>query len=80
MSFDTLSQQIADVRSLVVRANAPEVMTPGEAAAFLEVTTETLYRWRKDNWGPPYSQVNPRIVRYLRSDLVAFLEAHRRQP
>jgi predicted DNA-binding transcriptional regulator AlpA len=72
-----LSQQIADLRAVVLRANAPEVMTPGEAAEFLGVTTETLYRWRKDAWGPRYSQVNPRIVRYLRDDLVAFLREKR---
>ncbi|WFE74258.1 AlpA family transcriptional regulator [Roseinatronobacter sp. S2] len=73
MTLEKLGQEMADLRSVVLRANAPEVMTPGEAAEFLGVTTETLYRWRKDAWGPKYSQVNARIVRYLRDDLVAFL-------
>jgi predicted DNA-binding transcriptional regulator AlpA len=77
MSIEKISRQIDDLRAIVLRANAPEVMTPGEAAEFLGVTTETLYRWRKDAWGPKYSQVNPRLVRYLRDDLVAWLKEAR---
>lgn len=76
MTID-LSQQIADLRAIVLRANAPEVMTTEEAAAFLDVTVETLFRWRKDDTGPKYSQPNSRLVRYLRTDLVAWLEEHR---
>lgn len=72
-----LGQQLADLRAVVLRANAPEVMTPSEADDFLCVTTETLYRWRKDAIGPKYSQPNERIVRYLRDYLVAFLKEHR---
>lgn len=74
MNTQDIGQQIADMRALVVRTNPPEVMTPCEAAQFLGVTTETLFRWRKDMWGPKYAQPNSRIVRYLRSDLVAWLE------
>ncbi len=72
-----ISQQIADLRAVIVRANPPEVMTPQEAAAFLGVTDETLFRWRKDGFGPAYSQPNSRIVRYLRDDLISWLEEHR---
>ena len=54
-----------------------EVMTPSDAADFLGVTTETLLRWRKDAWGPKYSQPTPRMVRYLREDLITFLKEHR---
>jgi hypothetical protein len=76
MPTPDLGQQIADLRAVVLRANAPEVMTPAEAADFLAVTTETLYRWRKDAIGPKYSQPNERIVRYLREDLITFLKEH----
>jgi len=76
MAIEELSQQIADLRDLIVRANPPEVMKPIEAALFIGVTTETLYRWRKDGFGPKYSQPNERVVRYLRKDVVAFLEEH----
>ena len=78
MAIEELSQQIADLRDLIVRANPPEVMKPIEAATFLGVTTETLYRWRKDGYGPRYSQPNERIVRYLRKDLVAWAEENGR--
>lgn len=54
-----------------------EVMTPAQAADFLRVTTETLFRWRKDGSGPRYSQPNSRIVRYLRDDLITFLKEYR---
>ncbi|MET4130034.1 helix-turn-helix domain-containing protein [Roseovarius sp. MBR-6] len=77
MSYENLSRQIDDLRSLIARTNPPEVMTPGEAAEFVGVTTETLYRWRKDGWGPKYSQINSRIVRYQKADLIAFLGEHR---
>lgn len=40
MPTPDLGQQIADLRAVVLRANAPEVMTPAEAADFLCVTTE----------------------------------------
>lgn len=58
------------------QSTAHEVMTPLQAAAFLRVTTETLFRWRKNGSGPRYSQPNARIVRYLRDDLIAFLKEY----
>ncbi|WP_206677626.1 helix-turn-helix transcriptional regulator [Tabrizicola fusiformis] len=72
-----LSQQIADLRSLVLRQQAPEVMTPAEAAEFLSVTVESLFRWRKDATGPKYSRVNDRVIRYLRDDLIDWIREHR---
>lgn len=76
MPAPDLSQQIADLRTIVLRANTPEVMTPSEAAEFIGVTTETLLRWRKDGWGPKYTQPTSRMVRYLKNDLMAFLKEH----
>lgn len=72
-----LSQQIADLRSLVLRQQAPEVMTPAEAAEFLSLTVDTLFRYRKDAKGPRYCQTGDRTVRYLREDLVAWLKEGR---
>lgn len=74
MSYEELSQQIADLRALIERTNPPELMTSREAAQFLGVSYETVFRWRKDGEGPKYSQPTPRVVRYLRSDLLKFLE------
>ena len=77
MTYEKLCQQIADLRDLLTRTHTPEVMTPSEAAMFLGVTHETLFRWRKDQFGPVYSQPTARIVRYLRDDLIAFLKESR---
>lgn len=51
--------------------NDLEVMTPEEAAAFVRVTPKTLKRLpiRKVRLGH-------RTIRYLRKDLLAFLEGH----
>ena len=73
MTIDEIGQQLADLRADIIRANPPQVMNPEEAATFLGVTTETLFRWRKDRFGPPYSQPTSRVVRYLRDDLVAWM-------
>lgn len=72
-----LSQQITDLRSIVLRQQAPEVMTPAEAAEFLSLTVETLFRYRKDATGPKFCQPGDRTVRYLREDLIAWLKEHR---
>ncbi len=76
MTSQDLGQELAEIRALVVRTNTPEVLTPREAADFLSVTDETLFRWRKDGVGPKYSQPNSRIVRYLRDDLISWMKEY----
>lgn len=77
MTIDQLASQIDALRADLIRSNPPLIMTSSEAAAFLGVSDETVLRWRKDDFGPPYSQPNCRIVRYLRDDVVAWLEENR---
>lgn len=77
MTIDELSEQLSALHNDLIRSNPPQVMNSREAAQFLGVTDETLFRWRKDGTGPSYSQPNSRIVRYLRDDLVSWLEEHR---
>jgi len=77
MSTPDLGQQIADLRAVVERANPPDVMTTEECAVFLNVTTETLFSWRKRGEGPRFSKPTERMVRYLRTDVVAWLEGAR---
>lgn len=77
MTLDEIGRQLADLRAEIARAHPPEVMTTDEAATFLSVTTETLFRWRKDAFGPKYSQPTRSVVRYLRDDLVAWMQEHR---
>lgn len=77
MPTPDLGQQIADLRAVVERANPPDVMTTEECAVFLNVTTETLFSWRKRGEGPRFSKPTERMVRYLRADVVAWLEENR---
>lgn len=76
MTIDQLSEQISELRKDVIRSNPPQVMNTQEAACFLGVTDETMFRWRKDGVGPKYSQPNSRIVRYLRDDLISWMKEY----
>ena len=50
------------------------LMTPLEAAAFLNVRPQTLATWRSSNrYGIPYVKVG-HVVRYRRSDLERWLK------
>ncbi len=71
-----LAEEIKGLRADLFRANPPIAMNPVEAAQFLGVTTETLFRWRKDGIGPRYSQPTPKFLRYLHDDLVAWMREH----
>lgn len=53
-----------------------EVLTPPQAAEYLQVPLRTLDAWRYRNTGPAYLRVG-RHVRYRRSDLDAYLAACR---
>ncbi|PIE13495.1 MAG: hypothetical protein CSA68_11605 [Rhodobacterales bacterium] len=77
MTIDELASQIDALRADLIRSNPPLIMTSQEAATFLGVSDETMLRWRKDGFGPSYSQPNCRVVRYLRDDVVAWLEENR---
>lgn len=77
MTLDEIGQQIAALHAVIERAHPPEVMTPEQAAEMIGVTKDTLFRWRKDDTGPAYSQPTTHIVRYLREDVIAFLKEYR---
>lgn len=51
-----------------------ELMTPGEAAQFLKVSPRTLARWRMTGEGPAFTPLSPQAVRYVRADLIKWLE------
>lgn len=72
-----LAEEIRGLRADLFRANPPVAMNPVEAAEFLGVTTETLFRWRKDKIGPRYSQPTPKFLRYLHEDLVDWMRENR---
>lgn len=50
-----------------------------DAAQYIAYTTAALRKWRAEGRGPAYVR-HGRSVRYLRSDLDAWLAAHRVEP
>jgi predicted DNA-binding transcriptional regulator AlpA len=49
---------------------------PKEAAARCGVSTMTFWRWRRNNYGPPFFRLHRRI-RYRASEVDRWLEAQR---
>lgn len=65
------------VKATTATAGAPpdiELMTPSEAAQFLKVSPRTLARWRMTGEGPAFTPLSPQAVRYVRTDLIKWLE------
>jgi hypothetical protein len=54
--------------------DADELLTEGESAEFLKVSTRTLQAWRCNNSGPPFARVG-RSIRYRRADLRHWLSS-----
>ena len=74
MTHDNL---LAELRTAIEAQNFPEIMTPAQAAQFLGVSEDYLRDHRKRKSGPPYSQPASKIVRYMRPDLIAWLNRSR---
>lgn len=55
----------------------PNLLTPRQAAEFLGLSEKTLANARVAGTSPPYARVFGRI-RYVSTDLVAYVLAHRR--
>jgi excisionase family DNA binding protein len=47
-------------------------MTPGEVAAVLFVSRQTLSRWRQQGIGPAWIRLGPRTYRYTRAAVEAY--------
>lgn len=54
-----------------------ELLTPKQAAEYLQFHPVTLARWRARGLGPPYITIGDQ-VRYKREDVQAWLDANRR--
>ena len=50
-------------------------LTPDQAAAYIGVAKITLAKWRITGSGPPFHRPKPRLIRYLRSELDAWIGA-----
>jgi predicted DNA-binding transcriptional regulator AlpA len=60
--------------------NPPEpLLTTQQAAHYLNITPAALDFWRTKRWmsGPRFVRIGKGIVRYLRSDLVDYIQSNR---
>lgn len=60
-------------RVTAVAIEPPNILTPREAAAYLNVAVSTLKSWRAKNIGPAWTRRGARLICYLLADLDAFL-------
>ena len=49
---------------------AAVLLTPTEAAGFLQVSEQTLAKWRSKGTGPQFRRLGHRTVRYLLRELI----------
>lgn len=68
---------LAELRSAIEAQQYPQIMTPAQAADFLGVSDYYLLDLRKRKSGPAYSQPASKIIRYMRDDLIAWMNEHR---
>lgn len=54
-------------------AERPAVLTPREAARYLNVSASTLKHWRAKKIGPVWRKRGARLIAYFPADLDAFL-------
>lgn len=73
----TPNELISELRSAIEAQQYPEIMNPKQAADFLGVSSYTLLDFRQRGAGPTFSQPTPKIVRYTREDLRAWVDENR---
>ena len=64
---------------MTTNAPEPDVLNSKQAAEFLGLKLQTLAQMRCEGRGPAFCRKNRRI-RYLRADLMAWLESGRVEP
>jgi len=62
-------------QSATLAPQAEQYLTRKQAAAVLGVESQTMGKWACTGYGPQFIKLNPRLVRYKMSVLLAFLEA-----
>lgn len=58
----------------------PAVLSPREAAAYLNVSASTLKAWRRQDIGPAWRRRGARLISYFLADLDVLLQASARNP
>jgi predicted DNA-binding transcriptional regulator AlpA len=62
----------------VMAADCDALLSTPDAAAFLGISRQWLELARhRGNYGPAYIRVTPRLIRYRKRDLIAYLDAQR---
>jgi predicted DNA-binding transcriptional regulator AlpA len=73
----SIRAQVAALLSLVGRRDPDALLTGHEVAVLLGLSDRTLERYRAARTGPAYIAVGG-LIRYLRRDVLAFIEQNRR--
>ena len=55
--------------------NAAALLTPDEAANFLNIKVRTLEKWRQKHTGPAYHRLGVRCIRYSQNALQEWLQS-----
>lgn len=56
------------------KVELPQLMTTAEVASALQIDRSTLSRWRSAGLGPRVTWLSPKVPRYRREDVLAWLQ------
>jgi predicted DNA-binding transcriptional regulator AlpA len=68
-----IDRRAAVVADLLINGDPDEALNTRDAARLLGVSTQFLEIGRGRGTGPKFTRLSPRMIRYLRGDLVAWL-------
>ena len=64
----------ADQLIVTGEGNENDMLSTEEVASWLHTSVQWLEKGRWKGWGPPYKRITPKMIRYRRSDVLAWLE------
>jgi predicted DNA-binding transcriptional regulator AlpA len=68
-----LDKRAGGIAAAAAGEDEDELLTTAQVAEWLGVSEPWLEIGRSKNWGPPFVKLTPRLVRYLRSAVLAWL-------
>lgn len=66
-------------RAVIYQDGELELITPEQLSEFTQVSLKTLANWRWAGVGPEFVKLSARVVRYRRSDVLAWLKESSRK-
>lgn len=51
--------------------------TPAEFRELVDIGEDTMYRWRREGYGPPICRLSPRKIVYLKADVERWMQEQR---